>query len=584
MATGRDRLEKNFDKLEKFFSRTKKAAAFRDSLFGGTRSGTPSSPPAQITQMELATNSQIFPHPSFIRPTSTRMLARDEAVLASQPTRRAHSLPEAPTTSHQTSTRPPTIIGIYQSPQVPRRTSSLLHRRNNASIAGLLEFSFAHKATPSPDGSLSSSSTASPLSSPVQKRSLDNSQALLHRFHSNRPDTPPLSDHEECPSPLPLRVVKTPPAVPPRDCLTPEPSPSLSPVLEDDDGNRKSDGMPSQEMQSPRPVSLGNPETSRFDVTPLRKALSDSTLSASTPLRSRDPVLKEPSLDEFLSLSDDDIADGRPQAPSPSQPPTCGLPPDPPSPSSPAEKTRCYPLLTLSSPLTSRPATAAAFEAARIAARYKFDLVYVVNLWPKNLGITQHKAYEPARTARLTALGDPLDGQASLACINPRTGMTGRLLAGYGLPSVMSPFRISAPVHQKVLRTDGWLEYRSEHAAADEFSRGYSCSFYTGVGLQGSTGSGPDSSASPTLNSKKKRPQPNNRGIVFAAYRLPRLDGTTLASDLTELDALYADAETLVEMLIDIHSRQRARHPVARYDADETGPMPTRPELPSLAT
>jgi hypothetical protein len=388
------------------------------------------------------------------------------------------------------------------------------------------------------------------------------------------------------------------------------PVPSLT---EDSSSDRSVDDVTSQEIQPSKHMSLGNPETSRIDVAQLRKVLSDSNLSAATPLQLRDPVLTEPSLDDFLSLSDDDIADGDPVTSAPSKPPTCGLPPDPPTPPpgtaaavapstatpttaaapamapaavltvAPAQASKSYRLLTLSSPLVSRPVTAAAFEAARIAARYKFDLVYVVNLWPRNLAGTLHKASESTRTARLTPVDGSLDEQASLACINPKSGMTGRLLAGYGLPSVMSPFRISAPVHQKVLRTDGWLEYRSDNAEADEFSRGYSCSFYTGVGLQGGTSSAQDASTSPKQSPKKKRSQPNNRGIVFAAYRLPRLDGTTVGSEISELDSLYRDAESLVEMLIDIHSTQRARL-IAKYDADETGPMPTRTQPLSLSS
>lgn len=388
-------------------------------------------------------------------------------------------------------------------------------------------------------------------------------------------------------------------ATPPRNSSSLDPEMSPVPSLTEDSSSddSASDSTLSQEVRRARHSSLEAPETRRLDLALLRRVLSDSSLSAADPPRIRDPVLKEPSLNDFLALSDDDIADGGPVASAaPSKPPTCGLPPDPPTSSTattpagaavvlatspapaatPAQESKSYPLLTLSSPLVSRPVTAAAFEAARIAARYKFELVYVVNLWPKNLVGTQYKATsESTPTARLTRVDGSSDEQASLACISPKSGMTGRLLAGYGLPAVMSPFRISAPVHRKVLRTDGWLEYRSDNAEPDEFSRGFSCAFYTGVGLQGRTTSGEDSPASPKQGSKKKKSQQNNRGIVFAAYRLPRLDGTPVESDPEELDALYKDAESLVEMLIDIHSTRRARL-VARYEANETGPMPTR--------
>jgi hypothetical protein len=135
--------------------------------------------------------------------------------------------------------------------------------------------------------------------------------------------------------------------------------------------------------------------------------------------------------------------------------------------------------------------------------------------------------------------------------------VTGRLLAAYGLSSIMYPFRISAPVHQEVLRTEGWLEYRNATGATDEFARGYSCSFYTGHS--------PARGGSPTDNPKRPRnnnkPKPANRGIVFAAFRLPNQDGTPVCSDAAELEELHGDAEALVDMLIEIHMAQRQTTP-----------------------
>jgi hypothetical protein len=142
--------------------------------------------------------------------------------------------------------------------------------------------------------------------------------------------------------------------------------------------------------------------------------------------------------------------------------------------------------------------------------------------------------------------------------------VTGRLLAAYGLSSIMYPFRISAPVHQEVLRTEGWLEYRNATGAMDEFARGYSCSFYTGHsparGREAAAGAG----ASPTDNTKRARngkPKPANRGIVFAAFRVPNPDGSPVCSDPAELEELHGDAEALVDMLIEIHMAQRQTAP-----------------------
>jgi hypothetical protein len=149
-----------------------------------------------------------------------------------------------------------------------------------------------------------------------------------------------------------------------------------------------------------------------------------------------------------------------------------------------------------------------------------------------------------------------------------RSATTGRLLAAYGLPSIMYPFRISAPVHQKVLRTQGWLEYRNETDAQDEFARGYSCAFYTGHSPARGRESDPAPMATTTTPDGKPKQQqqqkkkPANRGIVFAAFRLPGADGNPICSSAEELEALHQDAEALVDMLIDIHMTQRHRQRV----------------------
>lgn len=137
---------------------------------------------------------------------------------------------------------------------------------------------------------------------------------------------------------------------------------------------------------------------------------------------------------------------------------------------------------------------------------------------------------------------------------------------------------ISPDVHTKVLRQDGWLEYRSEHARQDEFSNGYSCAFYAGVSYDGRRAENPTDPNIITLSEKRRSQQLKNRGIVFAAYRLPNPDGTTLLSDKAQLQALHQEAETLVEMLLDIHKTNRSRHPTEKSDTEETGPLPVRPK------
>lgn len=271
-----------------------------------------------------------------------------------------------------------------------------------------------------------------------------------------------------------------------------------------------------------------------------------------------------------------------------------------------------YPFITLGPSLgmfpATLPATAAAFEAARIAIKYGFDLVYVVNLWPTRMG-NNHSNHLP-NFARFRGIPVPTSPTQAPRTPSPPSSpvssssfsendsgfegsphpyprkksssgaITGRLLAAYGLPAITYPFRISAPVHQKVLRTEGWLEYRSENCAQDEFARGYSCAFHTGHyshhrgrhrrerADEGATSSDDTSDAtSPTspLHPPRRTAQAKlaNRGVVFAAFRLPRDDGTPIASDTAELDALYRDAELLVDLVTDVHTaqyhQQRAR-------------------------
>ncbi|KXX80812.1 hypothetical protein MMYC01_202952 [Madurella mycetomatis] len=299
-------------------------------------------------------------------------------------------------------------------------------------------------------------------------------------------------------------------------------------------------------------------------------------------------ILKEPSLTEFLALSDDDVVGDRlaPGAqPATSEASIYSPLPNPPSAIQPARITDGHSLLTPFPPLASHTTAAAAFEATRIAVKFKFDLIYVVNLWPAHLSRSQCKSsprWSPRSTPTQAAIpskfsfhvsdtsagGDRLFGSRNspLSDGTSRCGMTGRLLAAYGLPSIVCPFQISAPVHQKVLRTQGWLEYRNENTgpgAMDEFARGYSCSFYAGYS--------PDKRRCDISNpgsgkQEQRRCQTGNaasaaanRGIIFAAYRLPREDGTDISSSVAELATLHKEAEFLVDMLIDVRKAERKR-------------------------
>jgi len=146
MAVGLDRLERKLEKLERFFKKR------RVSAEGSTTTNPSSSKSDSIFRT--------FPQPPFIRPTSTRMLAREELSLPVRPTQRSQSLPEPPSTprllsltsdeAEPTASLAPLPLSsprLSQPPCIPKRSSSLSPNRRPASLASLaelLEFSFAN--------------------------------------------------------------------------------------------------------------------------------------------------------------------------------------------------------------------------------------------------------------------------------------------------------------------------------------------------------------------------------------------------------------------------------------------------------
>uniref|UniRef100_A0A8H7N962 Uncharacterized protein n=1 Tax=Bionectria ochroleuca TaxID=29856 RepID=A0A8H7N962_BIOOC len=143
--------------------------------------------------------------------------------------------------------------------------------------------------------------------------------------------------------------------------------------------------------------------------------------------------LQEPEVCDFFTLSDENVAESYAEESLFSDDPRRSYASITLAPSVLSLPLRDPPLLTLEQPSTSRPARVAAFEAARIASRYKFDMLYVVNLWPEN-----------------TASHSPRDSY-------PIEGMTGRLLVAYGLHHSPSPFQISSEVHTRFYSLqDGW--------------------------------------------------------------------------------------------------------------------------------
>lgn len=258
--------------------------------------------------------------------------------------------------------------------------------------------------------------------------------------------------------------------------------------------------------------------------------------------------LQEPNVCDFFSLDDYNVAEGGLDSCEFSSASSQAETPVTVAPSISSMSFRDIPLLTLEPPSATRPAAAAAFEAARIANRYNFDMLYVVNLWPA---------------------ADETDHRLSSEVFSPTSDMTGRLLTAYGLDKGPSPFQISSQVHVKVMQSAGWLEYRDEQAEIGEFGRAYACAFYSGS-------SDDRRSSKSTWSIQHTHANAIDRGIVFAGYRMPDSDGNMPGMNFEELAYLRQDVEALVEMLIDIHVTNQLRQPsrLLLY-SEETGPMPS---------
>ncbi|OAA49363.1 hypothetical protein NOR_01286 [Metarhizium rileyi] len=527
------------DRLERLFAYKRKTSP--------TPSGR-ASPVVQVIEQQ-------FPSPSFIRPKTSRMTARDE-VRSRQVTGRSPSVPDIMTTLHTTADHQP-----YNS--IPNDCNSLQQRfcqsppfsQHNTEqlVSGLREFQFSKKSSIDGDGETSrlpptldharNLDEAPQLPSPRCQSPLEISVPL-----ANILDTPPTSDYgSQAASPTNIHQQILLPVCPP----TPGQSPNLGPIADVKLRNAKSADALDKSLFRDIDAELGEP----FDRFSLNRSYSQSSLGH-TAHSFCSSTLREPDFNEFLNLSDDDIAESTPDSP---ELEALGeghlaLPPTNPSMSSSSLQANSA-LLTLTPPRASRPAAAAAFEAARIARRYDFDLVYLVNLWPDT--------------------SKQIPGQDLNSCPKP---MIGRLLAAHGLDHVPSPLQICALIHTQVLRSDGWIEYRNQDAQSQDLARGYTCAFYTGQYARSTS----SRTASPV--SGVRLSERIDRGIVFAAYRKPRDGEEKLGRNFNEeqLGELHQEAEALVEMVIDIHVANRSRQARTRISlTDETGPIPLQQAVSS---
>ncbi|KAK2005363.1 hypothetical protein LZ32DRAFT_194652 [Colletotrichum eremochloae] len=538
----------NFDRLEKLFSRRRDLAIETNS------------PMLESTGSRTAPLDQSFPQPSFIRPRVSRMKAREERVIAAQNERRTQSLPESPServsihVSHLSSSTAMSALTL------PARSLSLSHRREHQPVASLRGFDFPYPPSSlSPGSPFGTASTPGTLP-PSYKVSPDhmNSSAILP---PTRSDTPPSSDYEDDSS---IKGSQSRPSSSlSRNLPTPASSPEMKPVR---------DGQ-SRDFAD---LSLARRQAAAATIRRRREekaaAFRRSSGHSRTPrsITSANQILKGGDVTDFFTLSDDDILEEEPELEGVMQSPVVApaplrFPPSPPTPSSTTSSSRSK--RRTSSIHADDVAKEGALQAAQIAAKHKFDLVYIVNLWPESASesspptsrssmdsssSSSSSSSSPSRpTSMRTSLLGPMDGPM----VDSAPGMTGRLLAAYGLSNLTSPFRISATVQSKILKQQGWMEYRCDDAQAGEFARGYGHAFHTDTGRRGSSFSGPRSPVTRDISQ-------NDHGIVFAAYRYPSKDSGPVGCTKEELEALRVDAEGLVDYLVAIHKARRLRDPM----------------------
>ncbi|KAI0843092.1 hypothetical protein F5Y06DRAFT_80813 [Hypoxylon sp. FL0890] len=395
-------------------------------------------------------------------------------------------------------------------------------------------------------------------------------------FSIPAPDSPPASDgEEECSraaldQPLPVKALGSPIE------LTPRPSFEFIPRGQPEILTRRHSARESWGTRLRDPV-LG---CTTLDASPcvtssrlLRKSTSISSFSTITRYIPADGELKEPTIDDFYSLSDEDVLEDVPATPKVE----ADIPPTPPPKKSPktpigrSRSTRHAPIaptaaidfasgeltpphtptdsqfLTLTYSPTNASGELGAIWAANIAKKYNFDLIYVISLWPNGRGNSSDPSRRPTlRGHRQREMQNKDNASSGCAIVaNSKSGMTGRLLAAYGLNEFGSPFRVHAQFHRKMLGFKGWKEYRDELASPGMISRGWTCSFYSDHIPITRDGTGGDLVARGGIV---------NRGIVFAAYTRKTTKSvipvTTSPKQTAILGKLCYDAQTLVDALV----------------------------------
>lgn len=535
MANGLDRLERLFSK--------RKSAPARDTTASNINGNAPPAPAQPEPGSPLL--EVVFPPPSFIRPTANRMHARDEFELPSpisvgrtsssdsaRNSRRLSHLDAREMNDTRRRSGPATAASFH----LPSRTSSLLTRRHDRKPGGLIPLQLPGGTTSTdrpPCHSPQSPSTDISPTSEDQKVAQRRLLEALPIYPAVKVETPPASDQDEFnfPSPPSSTRGRLPPAI--LSPFTPEPSPDMIPQRD----SILSEPKTSSDLRRESIFTVPSIPSRRTTLATISStALLDDDWRDSyvhdpqaTVSQESGSVFQEPKVQDFLSLTADDLAEFRTKAPS--NPPQRLPPPPPvlpPSVRSPAFSPSSRRGSNMLAPLA--PDEVAAFQAARIAKKYDFDFLYVINFWPKEMSHI-HRPSEPTNPSSIpsSALSSPTSSfskppsilysptsdcpttknstpRHSLQALSEegstvtdfhvtdccpesagiggprlRPAVAGRLLAAYGLNTLDGPFRPSARAHRKILHegSDGWIEYRKTDAKENEFARGYARSYYT---------------------------------------------------------------------------------------------------------
>ncbi|TLD30983.1 hypothetical protein PspLS_01929 [Pyricularia sp. CBS 133598] len=644
----------------KISSMRKQKIPSKSPVFGSFPDSSASSSSSE-SAFVLADEQSLFPAPSFIRPTTSRMLARDEKSPSCKRLNDTLDAKRSPRTSRRFSASESHSSGASSirssvrsstrssTPRIPRRSSSLVaqQREEHPSLASLLHYEFTEGESKNARRSLN---TLCAPASPIDPECL----ALLEKFPSidDDPPTPPPKDD--------YRLYSSQVNDNPTSPRTLSPSASHPQTLQAAAQPRLRPSLSSRSAPDLAARSAGQQDSTGSVVG--RHRFANRLTENTKPLRifhnrsrSSDIVLQEPAVGDFLGLSDDDIAEERP--PTPPVLSTSAVARTPlridietaqqpvPPPKSPSRSLRklsvdCEPassppLVPAPTPLSvkrisarlsmgtteDRAAAMAAFEVARIAARYSFDLIYIIDMWPKQM-LKRKPSAATARDPFGTGLASPrrsgsirrtnkhtrtpsnhsstfseAHDETNSERLSENTGLDYRFLAAYGLHTVKPPLEIAYNVHSKILKHDGWIEYRQPERNDNEFARGYACSFYTGCAptenyhsRNSSLASTSEASiveesvaTSPRLDKGKPvarsrsgtNRSDHNRGIVFAAYRKRQLDGEAPGLSREELKGMQLDAETLVNMIVDCHKVKRRSEQQMKAES--------RPRRPSAA-